>query len=264
VARLELPDPLSDLDDDPFRRTRPPWRATGAVSWATAAGVASGGGWWAGLTAARHLFGLAVLDPAPAGQVLDAALVLGGLTAALGAVVGGVAGLVCGGSGRAVVGGVAGLVGAALGAAGGGLSPLLAAAAGGALPPELSSALAWVAIGFLGGVVGYTWGREPGEAAAGAEEPAGPPRSATASGRGLGGPVGRVLPAATVAVCCIIAALVAPPSAAGWAVLAVGLLGLGVVWALIGQERRLRELERRVTRGRDRAEPDGMLSAGDS
>jgi MYXO-CTERM domain-containing protein len=50
----------------------------------------------------------------------------------------------------------------------------------------------------------------------------------------------------------VVAFFTTPPSDAGWAILAVGLLGLAAAWALAAQERRIRELERQLRDKEDR------------
>jgi hypothetical protein len=60
------------------------------------------------------------------------------------------------------------------------------------------------------------------------------------------GPVVRVLPVLIVSVGCLLAVGLGAPTPVGWAMLAVGLLGLAVAWALVGQERRIKELKLRL------------------
>jgi hypothetical protein len=65
----------------------------------------------------------------------------------------------------------------------------------------------------------------------------------------------RLAPVLMVSVACLVAVGLSTPSPVGWAMLAIGLLGLAVAWALFGQERRIRDLERRLA-ARERAVGD--------
>jgi MFS family permease len=231
MTEHQTADPLTDSDDGLWFHPRPPWRAAGAVGWAVAGALAAGGAWWVGLLASRHLLGVTVLDADPDWSVLDAALFMAGVGAVCGGVVGGIAVLVF--PSMPWIGAGRWLLGIAFGACGGALSPIAVAATGGVLPPALSSALVWALVGLLAGAVGYTWRR---------------------GGLGLStGAGGRLLPVGIVSCACMVVAVVGSESPLGWAMLAVGLLGLGVVWALAGQERRLRELEKRFPKRSDDA-----------
>ena len=63
---------------------------------------------------------------------------------------------------------------------------------------------------------------------------------------GAGSAALRVAPVLMVSVVCLLAVGLSSPSPVGWAMLAVGLLGLAATWAFVGQERRIRELERQL------------------
>ena len=65
------------------------------------------------------------------------------------------------------------------------------------------------------------------------------PRTASGAVVGLG-------PVMLVSVTCLLAVGLSSPSPVGWAMLAIGLMGLAVSWALVGQERRIRELEQQL------------------
>jgi hypothetical protein len=73
-----------------------------------------------------------------------------------------------------------------------------------------------------------------------------PPHVQPADRATSAGPVVRVLPVLLVSVGCLLAVGLGAPSPVGWAMLAVGLLGLAVAWGLVGQERRIKELERQI------------------
>jgi hypothetical protein len=73
-----------------------------------------------------------------------------------------------------------------------------------------------------------------------------PPRVQPADRAVTAGPVVRVVPVLLVSVGCLLAVGLGAPSPVGWAMLAVGLLGLAVASAVVGQERRIRELELRL------------------
>jgi peptidoglycan/LPS O-acetylase OafA/YrhL len=106
----------------------------------------------------------------------------------------------------------------------------------------MGSATAWVVAGLLAGLAGYGWGGSP----------AGEDKDDWTEGRAaVNRPSVRLLAVIGVAVACLVAALATPASDAGWAVLAVGLLGLAVAWVLSDQERRIRHLERQLRERRD-------------
>ena len=78
------------------------------------------------------------------------------------------------------------------------------------------------------------------------ESPPARPKVIPAQRTSTFGPVARVAPVVMVTIVCLLAVGLSTPSPAGWPMLGVALLGLAASWALIGQERRIRELERRV------------------
>jgi hypothetical protein len=192
---------------------------------------------------ARVHLGVDVLAVLREPDVAKAAALLGGQGAVLGLFGGAVVGLVLGGLGRAgetVVPGA--LIGGAFGAVGGALTPGLLAATEAWLAPEMGSATAWVVAGLLAGLAGYGWGGSP----------AGEDKDDWTEGRAaVNRPSVRLLAVIGVAIACLVAALATPASDAGWAVLAVGLLGLAVAWVLSDQERRIRHLERQLRERRD-------------
>jgi hypothetical protein len=73
-----------------------------------------------------------------------------------------------------------------------------------------------------------------------------PPAPVSAGRSQPAGAAIRLAPVLMVSVTCLMAVGLSGPSPVGWAMLAIGLLGLAVMWALVGQERRIRELERKV------------------
>jgi hypothetical protein len=112
----------------------------------------------------------------------------------------------------------------------------------------------------VAGGIGYVFRRGPGDpdevtSAGGAENE--PPVSEPRRPSERRGPSPRLWPVVAVAAACLLATVTTRASDAGWAALAVGLLGLAVGWALLGQDRRIRELEREVRRLRDGAD-DGF------
>jgi hypothetical protein len=56
----------------------------------------------------------------------------------------------------------------------------------------------------------------------------------------------RIGPVLLVSAGCLLAVGLSAPSPVGWAMLAIGLMGLAVAWGLAGQERRICQLERRL------------------
>jgi hypothetical protein len=161
----------------------------------------------------------------------------------IGLVLGTTAGFVLGRSHRFRSGIILGLIGAATGAIGGALCPVFVAAGSG-LRPEAACAIAWAIAGFLAGPAGYVWSRW--------NRPANRPEldwSAEVEEIARGRwpfPGGRVLLVWIVSGLCLVAVVGTPFSPAWKAVLAAGVLGVAVAWALGGQERRIRELERRL------------------
>jgi hypothetical protein len=150
---------------------------------------------------------------------------------------------------RSSTGGVIwGLGGALTGALGGWFTSAVIATTRGRIPEELCAALAWGVAGLFAGVAGYCRSRVT------APEPPDDPSDDADDTRVKrprvfwvrGTPAGRLVPVFAVAAGCVVASLVSPPSTAGWAVVAVGLLGLAVGCALVGQERRIAVLERRL------------------
>lgn len=129
-----------------------------------------------------------------------------------------------------------------------GLAPLMVVGLGRAVPVEATLALAGAAAGLVAGVVGHGWthpaakpvievGEHPGGQAAVSEvlRPSGPPM------------VG-LLPVLAVAVLTFVAAIATFPPGTRVVLVAVGLLGLAVAYVQAGQERRIRDLERRLRR----------------
>jgi hypothetical protein len=229
------------------------WRCAGATGWGLAAAAATSGTWILALVLSRLLFGTTAKEVLLDYDLFNTACWLAASGGIFGVVVGGAGGVWSGvrsGKPSPLAAGVTG--GACFGLAGalgGGLCPLVVVATAGWLTPEAASTLALAALGATVGVVGYTRGR-PGEPPAESEFPDagevewsvvrpaddGPPPA------GHGATV-RVAPVLMVSATCLAAMLVSPVSPVGWAMLAVGALGLAVAWALTSQERRIRELE---------------------
>jgi hypothetical protein len=260
---MMTPSTLADPDTE-FRplgpTARSPWRARDAAVWAGTAVLVAAAACSVGLAAGRRLPPLIWWDVGPDGPPEATAPLLAGLGGLYGLLAGGVAGLLRGPPGRIAAGLKGGLGFAIGGALAGGLGPLLSAATGGRLPAAGASAVACALIGGLMGLVGYTlrrwrtehtplpdddWSADPTLAGRPALPAVGP------------GPVVRQWPVLAVSAACLVAAVVTPPSPAGWATLGVGLLGCAVAWILAGQERRLRELEQQL-RQRERAGELGL------
>jgi hypothetical protein len=247
----------------PARRSvgRPTWRIASAAGWGGLAAAAAGGMWTLALVVSHLLFGSAARD-----ALLDIDL-FGTVSqlAAAGGIIGlaaGVAGGVWSGRQSRLAAGIAGGTGFGLaGAIAGGLCPALVAATAESLPPEVASTLVLGAIGGVVGLVGYTWGRsaEPADEMELTDEAA--PRdvewsvdrpAAEEPAPARNGALIRVAPVLMVSATCLAAMLVSPVSPVGWAMLAIGALGLAVAWALLRQERRIHELEQQLrdVRGR--------------
>lgn len=90
-------------------------------------------------------------------------------------------------------------------------------------------------------VLTSNWDPEPSVA-----NRAAPPPGVTTNRAQSTGAFVRVAPVLMVSVACLLAVGLSAPSPVGWAMLAVGFLGLAAAWAVLGQERRIRELERRL------------------
>src|SRR5262245_7162796 len=225
------------------------WFSLAAAGWGAAGGILSGTGWVVGVGIARVHLGVDVLAVLREQDVAKAAALLAGQGVVLGLLGGAVVGLVLGGLGRAgetVVPGA--LIGGAFGAVGGALTPCLLAATGAWLAPEVGSATAWAVAGLLAGLAGYGWGGPRTEED---EDDWTEGRVAVSGPRDTRRPSARLLTVIGLAVACLVVALATPASDAGWAVLAVGLLGLAVASALSGQERRIRDLERQLRERED-------------
>jgi hypothetical protein len=224
------------------------WRVACAVGgWGILGAIFAGGAWALGLVVAWLLFGATFLDE----PELQTAPVLMGASAGCGLLTGVLIGLVfCDTlSGAAVLAWC--LRGTAVGLLGGGLTWLLVSVTRNELAAEVSSVLAWCVAGLLVGMLGYGWRQlrrpETDEDEVAQDEEPQRERQQTARGQGaIRWPTVRLLPILGVAVGCLVAFVTTLPSDAGWAVLAVGLLGLAVAWALNGQERRIRDLERQL------------------
>jgi len=229
------------------------WSVVAAAGWGVSCAMALAAGGAFGLILVRHQ-----LRREDYGSVLGIPLdavpefaIIGGI---YGLLTGTVAGLLRGGRRRvaATVGWALG--GLAIGAAGGGLIPPVVAATDGLFRVEVGFVVGLATAGFLAGLIGYTLSRtsKPGKQQAPEDEwsehdligiQESPPVADQPSPVGS---VGRVLPTLLLALIFLAASLLTPPSEIGRAILAVGLLGLFVAWALIGQERHIRRAERRI------------------
>jgi hypothetical protein len=231
-------------------RLPPPFsQLLAGVRWGVAGALMAGGTWayWLAIPQSQLPQALTTIDPATAALTTGAGLACGFL---LGTLTGTRSGMP-----------VAGALGGALFGGFGGLIPLLAAATRGVLPVWLSSTLAWAALGFATGAVGSCGcrGPKPIDVIDDADDTrtrrAGPRVHAAWGGRGFG-PISRLLPVVGVSVACLAAVVAGTPSPVGWVMLAVGVLGLAVAWALASQEKRIRELERLLS------ERDGRACGG--
>ncbi|MDB5312949.1 MAG: hypothetical protein JWO38_7151 [Gemmataceae bacterium] len=250
-----------DWDDtDPTRRTNL-WPATrAAAGWGLAGAVGVGGAWVLGLVTARRILGVEVQASLSRDEMIAAAAVLAAIGVACGLIVGTTSGLLSRNTDRTGTAARA-LIGALAGAAGGGLSPFVVVAVGGWLPVEVSSALSWALVGLLGGVVGNYRDRRRARQNVIAEEADWSDDESVEdqlpglkrSRRPTIAPAPRLVPILAVSSACLAAVIATSPSSLGWPVLAIGLLGLAVAWALVGQERRIRELERQLRKRKDGA-----------
>jgi hypothetical protein len=230
----------------------PTRRAAGATGWGLAAAAATSGTWILALVLSRLLFATSAKEVLLDSDLFGTACWLAASGGIFGVVVGGAGGVWSGKPSRLAAGVTGGACFGLAGALGGGLCPLAVVATAGWLSPEAASTLALAALGATVGVVGYVFGRpgqpsaEPelsdvGEVELSVDRPADdvPPPA------GHGATV-RVAPVLMVSATCLAAMLVSPVSPVGWAMLAVGALGLSVARALTTQERRIRELEEQL------------------
>jgi hypothetical protein len=232
---------------------RPRRRSVGAALLWTAAGAAcAAGAWLAGLVLGRIA---SDDDLVRALKIVDGIGIPGlpvWIGAGCGLLAGAVLGVVFGQRPPGVLGRV--LWTTATGAAGGLLVWLPVVAVGGLLPAMIGTSIGWAAVGAAAGMVGYVLAHSarPDDESAFDEEKGerqGPTAALRSKARDLApllGPSPRVLAVVGFAGLCLAAWAATPPSAAGPAVLALGLFGLVIAWALAGQERRLRRLEARV------------------
>jgi hypothetical protein len=134
-----------------------------------------------------------------------------------------------------------------------GLAPMLVVGLGPFVPPELAFALAGAAAGLVAGVIGHSWTHRPAETGAESDEETetGPRETAATLVRTPGPPMVRLLPVLAVAVLTFVAAMATFPPGTRAVLIAVGVLGLAVAYVQAGQERRIRELERRLRQARD-------------
>jgi hypothetical protein len=228
-----------------------------------------GGAWALALVVARWWIGVELSAPHSADELIGA-VVLTVMSGVLwGLLVGAASGIRFRKSDRTNSGGVSPLIGAAAGATGGVFSSLLMAASASVLPASVSSSLAWALVGLVGGVVGSRLDRRRAERAEtvveidwsddepGEGEPPPPDRRP----RPTLVPTRPLLPLVAVSVTCLVVTIVSPPSNLGWVVFAVGLQGLAAAWAITGQERRIRELERQLRETRT-PEPEAHAAGG--
>jgi hypothetical protein len=219
------------LDREPARPVaRPPWRIVGAFGWSIAGALTAAAAWAAVMALYR------VPSLPPANDVLLTALgdrpraVLIGQLASIGAAAGLVFGAVAGGlfgtTGRVPAFLRWGVSWAAHAALAAGAGPLFAAATADWLSPLAGFGLSCVVLGGLAGLAVYTWGRRP-VALDPTDWPAEP---APAAGPISVGFLARLSPIVVVSIACLVAVIVTPPGPAGRAILAIGLVGLAVVW----------------------------------
>lgn len=141
--------------------TPAPWRLREAAGWTAIAGLAAGGTWFAVAFACRLLPHSIPFDTNLQRDRPEAVALLAGGGGMVGFLVGVVAGYLYGRPGARVRSGLAWGVGlAVMSSLGGGLVPL-AVTAPKPLTPEAATALVWVVVGAVVGLVGYTHSRLP-------------------------------------------------------------------------------------------------------
>jgi hypothetical protein len=228
-----------------------------AAVWTAAAAACAGGGWWLGLLLARFVVMRPVADALAGAAELGSPYLPVWVGTGWGLVVGLASAVLFRHRPPGVFVRVA--WGTAAGAAGGVLVGLLT---------SFNGTIACASAGAAAGLAGFIVSRCARSAAAAESDEEEADRSPVlrTTARELAPlvmPAPRVLAVVAASAGCLILAAVGAPSGAGPAVLALGLLGLVVAWALFGQERRLRRLEARVKvlekrrRERRRAEVTG-------
>ena len=227
-----------------------PFRSVGiAIGWALA-GAAVSGGVRAGMLVGAPALGYFV-SPLGTDEPLSTTMVAEviGLCAGVGLLVGALSGSQLGRPypGLAIV--VWGFTGALTGAIGSGLTFVVIESNPWVLPAERGTVVAWAVAGLFAGFAGFVWNRLTGPEPAIFDEAEEADAAMPEAPRVLwvrGSPAGRLVAVFSMAMICFVASLVTPPSTTGWAVVAVGLLGLAVGCALVGQERRIASLEHRL------------------
>lgn len=224
--------------------------AFAAVRWALLCATATGGVWALALTAASALLDFSVqpsdLDATPA-----AALLAGGITAAVGLVAGSVVGLLRGGEQRLAWAVGLGTLGVLAGSIGGGLSVPAIMLLRDSLDPIVSSALAWTLAGLAVGPIGQRWSRWLHPPAPPDDEDD-PPRRRVEwllrqdDRRLRDRPLLRVFPVLAASAPALIGAAALAPSLHALSLAAVGVLGSAVALVLMAQERRQRGLDARL------------------
>jgi hypothetical protein len=225
---------VSETAPDEFEPSQARWGSILVAGvWAACGAVAAVGAWVVGLAAVRYGPGLAPLALAIRQQPAETAAYLAAFGGGWGLLIGVLAGLR---SGRVVAGAVGG---ALVGLIGGGLAPLTVTAAGRGVSLEVGSSPGWALAGLMAGLAAYGWTRPKAE------------RVATPGG-GRTLRLAPILGLATLAVAAAFAAVTGVlPDHGRWAAGAVALLAVAVLAIVVAavvaaQDRRIRELERRV------------------
>lgn len=230
-----------------------------AVGWAIT-GALAGALVWAGAAVVAELRFEVMIRPLVWEMGLaELIMYFGGTVAGGGLFAGAVVGLLSAWARRVVGRGLdsairLGLLGGLTGLLGGALAPLLVVRLGQSAPPEVGFGLAGAVAGLIAGLVGHVVTLRLAGHDAEADDEAGP-----AEGRVTPGarhipaavPMLRLLPVLAVAVLTLVAAMATFPPGTRVVLIAVGVLGLAVAYVQAGQERRIRELERRLRQAQD-------------
>lgn len=223
--------------------------------WSLSCGAITGGAWACGFVLASTLLAPPFSRPVRS-ELLDEAIVWGVVGGCCGLVVGSIIGSIRGNgdrTGRIVA---LALCAGLTGAIGGGLAPLLVVETEGVLSPFASSTLALAIAGSLSGGIALGVSRLTRERHDLDEDEDATQRQEQSSTWLPRRPLPRMLhkpgliysPIFTTSIFALVAAAAIAPSLAALVLLTNGLLGLAIAFALLFQERRIRELERHLGR----------------